>query len=139
MTTTIPPANFPDPFALLLDPLAAATPAAGGTYSAAVNRQRPACILFVCDQSASMDEPFRNDQMKARALAQTVNPKWRAEQLLLRRHRPQRQRQAKWPPLEVHRRRVARHRQLIGQALDGAAQRTHHRPGQSPQRGPLLV
>jgi hypothetical protein len=78
MTTS----NHIDPFAALRSaPVAVAVPgspasdgpSSGGAYAAPVNRQRPACILFVCDQSASMDESFQNGRMKAQSLADTVN------------------------------------------------------------------
>lgn len=45
----------------------------GGAYRSLATRATPACILFVCDQSASMDEAFAGAGNKAEALADTVN------------------------------------------------------------------
>jgi hypothetical protein len=45
----------------------------GGSYRSFATRLTPACILFVCDQSASMDESFAGAGNKAQALADTVN------------------------------------------------------------------
>lgn len=55
---------------------AAVADAAGqrDTYSRQVTRKNPGCVLFICDQSASMDESFAGGgRMKGAALADIVN------------------------------------------------------------------
>lgn len=64
--------TFTDPFAGLLDSPLTGAPVEEG-YRARIDRQRPSCLLFLVDQSASMDESFQGQRMKAVELADTVN------------------------------------------------------------------
>lgn len=65
-------ATFTDPFAGLLTSTDSVASLEEG-YRARIDRQRPSCLLFLVDQSASMDEPFQEKRMKAVELADTVN------------------------------------------------------------------
>jgi len=69
--------NDADPFAGILDeistPASAVALKAGGGYSATINRSNPSCLIFVVDQSSSMDESFSGAKMKGEAVADTVN------------------------------------------------------------------
>jgi hypothetical protein len=49
--------------------------AAGGSYSAEISRQNPGCLLFLVDQSGSMDEPIAGGkgEKKKQAVADAIN------------------------------------------------------------------
>src|SRR5689334_11922551 len=47
----------------------------GGTYSAEISRQSPACLVFLIDQSGSMDEPIAGGtgEKKKQVVADAIN------------------------------------------------------------------
>src|SRR3984957_15123887 len=49
--------------------------AAGGRYSAEISRQNPGCLLFLVDQSGSMEEPIAGGtgEKKKQVVADAIN------------------------------------------------------------------